>query len=109
VCRRPCRDCRITAPLPCLDPDTCGIDHLCRPCAAAWRCRLWRINHLRHARDYHAACERYPALVRLHTDPKVAAALWAELRRAIGRDARRTVRRMLARELRDAMKAITGG
>jgi hypothetical protein len=105
---RPCRDCRRSAPLPCIDPETCGIDDLCRPCAATWRCRLWRANHLRHVRDYHRAVERFPALAHLHPDPDTAAAIWRELKRAIHLDLARMVRRLLAAELPDAVGFLIG-
>jgi hypothetical protein len=106
VNRRPCRDCRLTAPLPCIDSEVCGIDDFCRPCAATWRCRLWRANHLRFVCEFHRAVERFPALAHLHPDPHTAAAIWRELRRAIRLDVARTVRRLLVNELPEAIHAI---
>lgn len=93
VRRRPCSDCRRTAPLECLDPLTCGITDFCRPCAATWRCRLWPL-HPRHVREFHVWVEKFPALARLHEDPETAAALFACLRLVC----RREIRRALDRE-----------
>jgi hypothetical protein len=107
VSARPCKDCRHTAPLPCVDPESCGVTDFCRPCCATWRCRIWRL-HLRHVREYHAACERFPALLELHHEPAVAAAIWYELRRALRRDVRRMVRSLLARELPPAVQHLMG-
>ena len=92
VVARPCRDCRRTAPLECVDPTSCGQETLCRPCAATWRCRIWK-EHLVHTREFHVACDRFPALANLHADPATAAAIWRELRRAIRRDVMKWVQK----------------
>lgn len=93
VIARPCLDCRQAALLDCLDQDSCGIIDFCKPCSASWRLRLWRINHIRHVREWHRAIERYPALSKLHEDQETAAAIWWELRRALGRDIRKWLER----------------
>ena len=85
VTAKPCRDCVLTSPLPCTDPGSCGRTMLCRPCAATWRCRIWR-EHLLFVRAFHAAVARYPSLARLHANQETAAALFWELRRAVRRD-----------------------
>jgi hypothetical protein len=109
VTARPCRDCRRTAPLPCIDLETCGITDLCRPCGATWRCRMWHWCHVRHVRAFHCAVERYPALARLHPDSDVAAAVFWALRKALRRDLGRFVRKLLAADLPDAVALLTGG
>jgi hypothetical protein len=109
VTGRPCRDCRNTAPLECIDTENCGTTYLCRPCAATWRCRMWRWGHTRHVREFHCAVERYPALARLHTDPDVAAAIWRELRRAIIRYVKNYVPRLLAADLPEAIALLSRG
>src|SRR5262245_24203679 len=96
VTARPCGDCRQTAPLECVDPGWCGRNELCRPCAATWRCRMWRA-HLLHVRAFHCALERYPALAGIHSDQATAAAIFWELRRAIRRDAIKWLRRHLGK------------
>jgi hypothetical protein len=105
VTARPCSDCRRTAPLECIDPGNCGLTHFCRPCAATWRCRLWR-RHLRYVREYHVWLERYPALASLHPNQEVAAALLLALRTMIRRDVLDFVWRRLGRELPDVVKQI---
>jgi replicative DNA helicase len=47
----PCTDCRLTAGLERADREVCGIDDLCRPCAASWRVKLWAKSPLRHAHE----------------------------------------------------------
>lgn len=99
--RRPCKTCRTLAPEECIDPSSCGIVDLCRPCASTWRCRLWRKNHLRHHRAFHRACERFPALS-LHPDQETAAALYT----CVIAEASRVMRRMLRRELTALLKYL---
>jgi hypothetical protein len=109
VTARPCKDCRRTAPLECIDPGSCGKTALCRPCAATWRCRMWRVNHTRHVRDFHRAIERFPALARLHPDPDIAAAIFRELRHAMRRDLTSYMRHLLATDLPEAVALLTHG
>jgi hypothetical protein len=105
ISARPCRDCRSTGLLECSELETCGRSCFCRPCAATWRCRLWR-RHLRHVREFHVWAERYPVLANLHPDATVAAALVHALRCVIRRDVRKSVWRRLGRELPAAVLAI---
>jgi hypothetical protein len=91
VRRRPCWDCRRTAPLPCVGPATRGIHYLCRPCAATWRCRMWRMHPLR-IRRWHCLADQLPRLLDL--PPETG----AELVKLLGRIVRRVVQRRLADE-----------
>jgi hypothetical protein len=91
--QRPCADCRLTAPLGCVDPERCGTDHVCRPCAATHRCRMWH-RQIRRYRIWFQLAEGLPELLKL---PKETG---AELVRLLGRVVRRVVRRALERERR---------
>lgn len=108
VTARPCRDCRKVALLECVDQESCGITDFCRPCAATWRWRIWRVNHTRHVREFQRAVERFPALANLHADQATAAAVWRELRLALRWDAikwlgRQSANRSGARRMANAM------
>jgi hypothetical protein len=74
-----------------VDVTTCGITDLCRPCAATWRCRIWRLHPLR-IRRWHRLAEGLPRLLSLPPEQG------AELVVLLGRVVRRVVRRALDRE-----------
>jgi hypothetical protein len=96
---RPCPDCRRTAGLECVDSTVCGINDLCRPCAATWRCRLWRANPLRIRRWLRLA-EGLPGLLGLPVEQG------AELVTLLGRIVRGSIRRRLERERRDLARYL---
>jgi hypothetical protein len=87
--RRPCSDCRRTAPLECADPETCGVDSFCRPCAAYWRLKMW---------EGHPVAKRLPQLLVETVRPDAAAEL-VSLFRNIVHEAIEQERKMLAAEL----------
>jgi hypothetical protein len=97
----PCPDCRRTAPLECIDRATCGKPELCRPCAATWRCRIWYAKPIR-VRRWLTEAHRHPALATLGLSDDEGADVIAAFRRI----ARREVRRLLHRELPEAVEYL---
>src|SRR5262249_7478162 len=111
--RRPCIDCRKTAPLECTG-DRCGevtrvedfegvlsLQRLCRPCAATWRVRVWS-SRPRRQRQWLMLASFCPSLAALPLTPEQGGDLFFALnimaRRAVRHEADR-----LADELADTL------